>query len=269
MKVIRFGRILAAVLALSMLAPGIAAASSHEGGSMQMDGSMKMSGDQMMQGMNSALSDLESLDGEEFEVAYVNQIIPHHQGALEMARAVVDSAPNPEVREAAARVIEDQEKEIGELTTFLKDTYGQDVKPDERMAMDPAMIDQIRNADPAMAEKMFLLSMREHHESAIQMGEIVLQKAKSQEILNQARKMVDSQRAEQEEFAGYLQEFYGIEAPAPTGDMMQAMQTATGDSSVQMPQTGGLSPVGVLAAVGALMVATAAAGAYAVRRAFG
>ncbi len=101
------------------------------------------------------------------------------------------------------------------------------------------------------------------------MGEIVLQKAQSQVLLDQARTMVDSQRAEQEEFAGYLQEFYGIQAPAPTGDMMQAMQAAMGDSSMQMPQTGGPSPVGIMAAAGALVVAAAATGAYALRRAFG
>ena len=268
MKIFRFGRILAAVLAFALLAPGIAAASSHDGG-MQMDGSMQMGDDGMMQGMNSALADLEALEGEEFEVAYVNQIIPHHQGALEMAQAVVDRAPNPEVREAAARIIEDQEREIGELTAFLRDTYGQEVNPDERMEMDPAMNDHIRNADPAMAEQMFLLGMREHHESAVQMGEIVLQKAQSQLLLDQARTMVDSQRAEQEEFAGYLQQFYGIQAPAPTGDMMRAMQAAMGDASMQMPQTGGPSPLGLAVAAGALVAAAAAAGAYALRRAFG
>ncbi len=269
MKIFRFGRVLAAVLALSMLAPGMAAASSHEGGSMQMDGSMQMSGDMMMQEMESALADLEALEGEEFEVAYVNQIIPHHQGALDMAQAVVDRAPNPEMREAAARIIEDQEREIGELTAFLRDTYGQEVNPDERMAMDASMIDEIRNADPAMAEQMFLLVMREHHESAVQMGEIVLQKAQSQVLLDQARTMVDSQRAEQEEFAGYLQEYYGIQAPAPTGDMMQAMHAAMGDSSMQMPQTGGPSPLVLVAAAGALVTAAIAVGAYALRRAFG
>lgn len=186
-----------------------------------------------------------------------------------MAQAVVDRAPNPEVREAAARIIEDQEREIGELTAFLRDTYGQEVNPDERMAMDPSMNDQMETADPAMAEQIFLLGMLEHHESAVQMGEIVLQKAQSQLLLDQARTMVDSQRAEQKEFAGYLQQFYGIEAPAPTGDMMRAMQAATGDASMQMPQTGGPSPVGLLVAAGALVAAAAATGAYALRRVFG
>jgi LPXTG-motif cell wall-anchored protein len=122
------------------------------------------------------------------------------------------------------------------------------VNPDERMAMDPSMMEQMNNADPATAEKMFLLGMREHHEVAIEMGNIALEKARSEEILSQAETMVRTQQAEQEEFAGYLQDFYGIEAPEPTGDMERAMQLA-----MDMPETGGLSLVSVVVAAGALL----------------
>lgn len=256
---------LVALLAFTLLAPGVAAADSH---SMQMDDdSMQMGGGDMMRMMDDALADLERLAGEEFEIEYVNQIIPHHQGALEMAQAVVDRAPNQEVRDAAARIIEDQQREIDELTTFLREKYGRAVQPDQRMAMPASMVEQMNNADPATAEKMFLLGMREHHEIAIRMGEIALRKAQSQEILSQAENMVGSQRAEQEEFAGYLRDFYGIEAPEPTGDMEAAMQLAM-DSGMQMPETGGPSLPGV-AVLMAAVLATLAAGAYVARKVFG
>ena len=256
MVVFRFGRLLVALLAFTLLIPGVAAANSD---SMQMDGGS-------MQMMDDALADLEAApEGKEFEIMYVNQIIPHHQGALEMAQAVVDRAPNQEVRDAAARIIEDQQREIEDLTTFLNDTYGQEVKPDERMAMDSSMMEQMASADPAMAEKMFLLGMREHHETAIEMGEIALEKAESEEILSQAENMVSSQRAEQDEFAGYLREFYGIEAPEPTGNMQKAMQVAMEGSGMRMPETGGLS-LPTVAALVAIALATLIAGAYALRR---
>lgn len=260
-----FGKLLVALLASVLLAPGVAAADSH---SMQMDGGMNgMGSGGMMRMMDGALADLENLQGKEFEVAYVNQIIPHHQGALQMAQVVVDRAPNQEVRDAAAKIIEDQNREIEELTTFLREKYGQEVRPDERMAMPASMVEQIEGADPAMAEKMFLLGMREHHETAIKMGEIALEKARSEEILSQAENMVSSQRAEQEQFAGYLSDFYGIEAPEPTGDMEAAMRLAM-EPGMQMPDTGGpsLPAVAVLVAV---LLAALAAGAYALRRVFG
>lgn len=256
MKVFGLGRLLVALLALTLLAPGVAAADSH---SMQMDG-----GD-MMGMMDDALGDLERLEGEAFEIEYVNQIIPHHQGALEMSAAVVDRAPNQKVRDAAARIIEDQEREIGELTTFLRDTYGEEVQPDGRMAMDPSMMEQIVSADPAMAEQMFLLGMREHHETAIEMGEIALEKAQSEEIISQAEKMVSSQQAEQDEFAGYLRDFYGIEAPEPTGDMEAAVRLAAEDSGMQMPETGGLSLTAVVALAAAVLAALVGVG-FALRK---
>lgn len=266
LKVFRSGKLIVALLAFSLLAPGAAIADSH---SMQMDGDMNgMGNGDMMQMMDEALADLEAREGEEFEVAYVNQIIPHHEGALEMAEAVVDRAPNQEVRDAAARIIEDQQREIEELTTFLRDTYGQEVEPDERMAMDPSMMEEIASADPARAEQMFLLGMREHHQTAIEMGEIALEKAQSEEILTQAENMVSSQRAEQEEFAGYLSEFHGIQAPEPTGDMEAAMQLAMEGSGMPLPETGGPSLPIVMALV-AVALAALAAGMYALRRVFG
>lgn len=261
---------LVALLAFTLLVPAVAAADSHGGNKMQgmNGGNMQgMSGGDMMQQMNGAMSDLENLEGKEFEIAYVNQIVAHHTAALEMAQSVVDRAPNEEVRAAAAKIIEDQKKEINDLTTFLQQKYGQQPNPDERMSNSPGMMQQMDNADPATAEKMFLLGMREHHEIAIGMGEIALQKAQSQEILSQAETMISTQQAEQEQFAGYLKEFYGIDAPAPTGDMMRAMQLAM-DAGIQMPETGGPS-LPAITALGAALLAALAAGAYAVRRVFG
>jgi LPXTG-motif cell wall-anchored protein len=241
LRTFRFGRLLATLLVFTLLAPGVAVANSH---SMQMGDSMQM--------MDEAMSDLERLNGEDFEVAYVNQIVAHHQAALDMSQAVVDRASNQEVRDAAAKIIEDQQMEIDDLTTFLQEKYDRQVNPDERMAMDPSMMEQLRSADPATAEKMFLLGMREHHEIAIQMGEITLEKAQSEEILSQAETMVRTQGAEQQEFAGYLQDFYGIEAPTPTGDMERAMQLAR-----NLPQTGGLSLVSAAVAAGGAILAVA------------
>lgn len=45
-------------------------------------------------------------------------------------------------------------------------------------------------------------------------------------LLDQAQAMVDSQRAEQDKFATYLAEWYGVDAPEPTGDMQAAMELA-------------------------------------------
>ena len=89
--------------------------------------------------------------------------------------------------------------------------------------MSPSMMDMFKQADPAMREKHFLAMMREHHETAIQIGQLVIQKATHQELKDQAQVMITSQRGEQAMFGGWLQGLYTINPPAPTGDMQHGM----------------------------------------------
>ena len=44
-----------------------------------------------------------------FDRAFVDAMVPHHEGAIAMARAVLKETRDPEVRELAQRIIRDQE----------------------------------------------------------------------------------------------------------------------------------------------------------------
>lgn len=248
MKHTRFTTMLAALLALVLFVPGAA------GASVAADHSAEF------KEMQAAMHELAQKSGEEFEVMYINMIIPHHQDAIEMAEMVVDSAPHQEVRDAAAQIIEDQQREINQLTTWLQEWYGQDVAPDERMMMDHGMMEHMMDADAAMQEKMFLAMMREHHQSAIEIGELVLQKATHQELKEQAQQMIDSQREEQEQFGTWLQQWYGITTPTPTGDMQDGMDAVM---DMMMPDTGAEEWAGWAAIASALVLL---GGGYMLRR---
>ena len=175
------------------------------------------------QKMKAAMDELAQKSGQDFEVGYINSIIPHHQDAIEMARMVQNDAPHKEVRDVATAIINAQQSEIEELTTWLNDWYGQQANPDARMKMSPTMMEMLMQADPAMREKHFLAMMREHHQSAIDMGQLVLQKATHQELKDQAQKMITDQSREQAMFGGWLQGLFNITPPAPTGDMQHGM----------------------------------------------
>ena len=54
------------------------------------------------------------------DVAFVCGMIPHHQGAIDMARVELKYGNNPEAKRMAERVINDQGKEIEEMTAWLK-----------------------------------------------------------------------------------------------------------------------------------------------------
>ena len=51
---------------------------------------------------------------------FVRGMIPHHQGAIDMAKIVLAHGKDPEIRKLAENVIRDQEKEVAVMKDWLK-----------------------------------------------------------------------------------------------------------------------------------------------------
>jgi uncharacterized protein (DUF305 family) len=58
-----------------------------------------------------------------FDRAFVDEMIPHHEGAIAMARAVLRATGDPEVGALAQRIIRDQRREITEMNAFRERGY--------------------------------------------------------------------------------------------------------------------------------------------------
>ena len=52
---------------------------------------------------------------------FLAAMIPHHQGAVEMAEVVLQHGKNPKIRQLAQEIITMQKKEIAEMKQLLKD----------------------------------------------------------------------------------------------------------------------------------------------------
>src|SRR5215213_10783106 len=54
------------------------------------------------------------------DVDFRVKMIPHHQGAIDMARVALKHAKDSETKRLAQKIIDDQEKEIAEMQDWLK-----------------------------------------------------------------------------------------------------------------------------------------------------
>ncbi|MBI5106143.1 MAG: DUF305 domain-containing protein, partial [Solirubrobacterales bacterium] len=54
-----------------------------------------------------------------FDAAFLKMMIPHHEGAIAMAKAELDKGGDGELRDLAERIIDAQEREIGEMQDHL------------------------------------------------------------------------------------------------------------------------------------------------------
>jgi uncharacterized protein (DUF305 family) len=65
------------------------------------------------------LKKLGSLKGNEFDVEFVRQMIPHHEGAIEMAKSIKGTDSYAELKELADDIITAQEAEIKQMREWL------------------------------------------------------------------------------------------------------------------------------------------------------
>jgi len=75
----------------------------------------------MMSGMLSLeeLDNLSQLRGAEFDAAWLEAMIAHHEGAIQMAQDALDSGSNADIRALCEAIIASQQAEIDEMRNLL------------------------------------------------------------------------------------------------------------------------------------------------------
>jgi uncharacterized protein (DUF305 family) len=74
-----------------------------------------------MQGMvdEATMTKLQSLSGAEFGTLWLESMISHHQGAIEMAKAEIANGENVDAKRLAQTIIDTQQAEIGQMKQML------------------------------------------------------------------------------------------------------------------------------------------------------
>jgi uncharacterized protein (DUF305 family) len=87
-------------------------------GMMGTPGAMPAAGGRgMMQGMGQEIRDL-CATTENFDLAFIDAMIPHHQSAIMMAQVALARAEHPELKSLAQAIIDAQQREIAQMQTW-------------------------------------------------------------------------------------------------------------------------------------------------------
>ncbi len=71
-----------------------------------------------MQGMSMML---EGKTGDDFDRAFIQMMIPHHQGAIDMAEDALENAQHEEIKQLARDIIDSQQAEIEQMWQWQRD----------------------------------------------------------------------------------------------------------------------------------------------------
>ena len=153
------------------------------------------------------------------DVMFAQMMIPHHQQAVEMSDMMLaKDAISPEVIDLATQIKDAQGPEIDTMTTWLE-AWDRSAMPDGGMEghdmdsmggmngmMDEDQMAALESAEGDEAAKMFLKSMTEHHNGAVEMAQEEIDNGENTEAIALAEIIVETQQAEIQEMEALLAE---------------------------------------------------------------
>ena len=155
--------------------------------------------------------------GNGIDRAFVADMIPHHESAVEMAKLAEERGESGFVKGLAKDIIATQNTEISTMRSIdaqLKDLEVGDLGVADHMKGMDADIALLEKADPF--DKAFIDMMVPHHQGAIEMAKIELDKGENPELKQLAQAIIDAQQREIDQMNDHRQEAFG--EPVPDSD---------------------------------------------------
>jgi uncharacterized protein (DUF305 family) len=178
-----------------------------------------------------AMGDMEMGEMVDFDLAYIDMMIPHHQSIIALAQVATFELNDPRLVEVAGAIIDTQAEEIDELMAF-RDEWYPDSAPVSMDMMMMAMPGMDMSATPSMGQLMdsewivmafcaaedmdlaFIKLTIPHHQMAIDASEDALELAVNQELVAVAEEVIEAQQEEIDLLMEIQAEITGEATPA-------------------------------------------------------
>jgi uncharacterized protein (DUF305 family) len=150
--------------------------------------------------------------GKYSDKAFIDAMVPHHQGAIAMAEVALKNAQHEEIIQLSRNIISSQQAEIVELKSIKQEEFGtsnvpMEMSPEQMwgmgMMMDPQ---QLANQKPF--DEAFIDAMIPHHQSAIEMAQVALENSDNPKIKELAQNIISAQQREIEQMTQWRQQWY-------------------------------------------------------------
>ncbi|MGJ5632302.1 DUF305 domain-containing protein [Nostoc sp. CALU 1950] len=172
-------------------------------------------------GMNHSMGmDLGPADAN-FDLRFIDAMILHHQGAVEMAKEAQQKSKRPEIKKLADDIIKSQNQEITQMKQWRQAWYPSagdkpmaynsqmghmmEMSSDQMQAM---MMSQDLGAADAEFDLRFINAMIPHHEGAVTMAKDVLSKSKRPEVKQLAQEIIKAQNTEIKQMQQWRKTWY-------------------------------------------------------------
>ena len=152
-------------------------------------------------------------DSASADAGFVREMVPHHEGAVEMAQLALDQAEHPELEQLSRDIISTQRAEIEELEAIAGELGTEAGHPagdgghmgQETHAMgDPDELDGARPFDQAFIDMMI-----PHHEAAIEMSRALLETTENPRLRTLAEDIAGAQQREIDQMRAWRADWYG------------------------------------------------------------
>lgn len=150
---------------------------------------------------------------------FIAQMIPHHEGAIEMAKLALERSKRPEMLSLANDIIEAQTREIREMTGWYTSWFGS-APPQGGIGMGDrgggmmhmggmtGDMDDLKSASDTEFDREFIMQMIPHHEMAVMMGSMLAASTERDEMKILADNIITSQSREIEKMREWLDAWY-------------------------------------------------------------